>query len=90
MLEGVERALRRLEFYYTPKRGSWLDITECKRSTLTRQCLSEHRIGGLKDLRTQTEAWSANIDGRQRGREWQMKIGNARCKLKSVYMKIIL
>ncbi|HEX3997314.1 MAG TPA: hypothetical protein VHX65_02075 [Pirellulales bacterium] len=39
-------------------------------------------------LREQIATWSNEINRWQRGVEWQMKIADARCKLKSVYPKI--
>jgi hypothetical protein len=44
----------------------------------------------LKTLREQIAAWSNDVNRRQRGVDWQMKIEDARCKLKSVYPKIKL
>jgi hypothetical protein len=45
------RALvRRIEFCYTPKHGSWLNIAENELSSMTRQCLSGRRIGELETL----------------------------------------
>ena len=82
--------VRRIEFCYTPKHGSWLNIAECELSAMTRQSLTGRRIGDLAELRAETAAWSADINTRQRGVEWQMKVADARCKLKSVYPKIIL
>lgn len=82
--------VRRIEFCYTPKHGSWLNIAECELSAMTRQSLDGRRIGDLAALRAEIAAWSADINTRQRGVEWQMKVADARCKLKSVYPKIIL
>lgn len=82
--------VRRIEFCYTPKHGSWLNIAECELSAMTRQSLNGRRIGDLAALRAEIAAWSADINTRQRGVEWQMKVADARCKLKSVYPKIIL
>jgi len=48
------------------------------------------RIGELETLREEIAAWSADGNRMQRGVDWQMKIGDARCKLKSVYPKIKL
>lgn len=84
------RALvRRIEFCYTPKHGSWLNTAECELSAMTRQSLNGRRIGRLEALRAEIAAWSADTNTRQRGVEWHMKIADARCKLKSVYPKII-
>lgn len=82
--------VRRIEFCYTPKHGSWLNIAECELSAMTRQSLDGRRIGDLATLRAEIAAWSADINTRQRGVDWQMKVADARCKLKSVYPKIIL
>ncbi len=80
----------RLEFCHTPKHGSWLNIAENELSSLTRQCLHGRRMGDLKTLRQEISAWSNHINRAQRGVDWQMKISDARCKLKSVYPKIRL
>ena len=85
------RALvRRIEFCYTPKHGSWLNIAENELSSMTRQCLSGRRIGELETLQKEIAAWSTDVNNSQRGVDWRMKITDARCKLKSVYPKIVL
>jgi hypothetical protein len=86
--ERARTLVSRTEFHYTPKHGSWLNISENELSCLTRQCVAGRRIGSVKELRQQTTAWHEEINSNQRGVEWQMKIGDARNKLKSVYPKI--
>jgi hypothetical protein len=52
------RALtRRIEFCYTPKHGSWLNIAENELSSMTRQCLNDRRIGELETLQEVIDAW---------------------------------
>jgi hypothetical protein len=80
----------RIEFHYTPKHGSWLNIAENELSCLTSQCVSGRRIGSEEELREETTAWYEEINSLQRGVEWQMKIDDARIKLKSVYPNIKL
>ena len=80
--------VRRIEFCHTPKHGSWLNIAENELSSMTRQCVAGRRIGDLKSLREQIRAWSNDVNKTQRGVDWQMKINDARCKLKSIYPKI--
>lgn len=82
--------VRRIEFCYTPKHGSWLNIAENELSSLTRQCVSGRRFGDVRTLSKETQAWSSDVNDTQRGVDWQMKIGDARTKLKSVYPKIKL
>ena len=80
--------VRRIGFCHTPKHGSWLNIAENELSSMTRQSIGRRRIGDLKSLREQIRAWSTDVNKTQRGVDWQMKIDDARCKLKSVYPKI--
>jgi len=79
--------VRRIEFCYTPKHGSWLNIAENELSSVTRQCVSDRRFSDVESLRAETTAWSTDVNDTQRGVDWQMKINDARCKLKSIYPK---
>jgi hypothetical protein len=86
--EYARSLVRRLDFRYTPKHGSWLNIAENELSSLTRQCLHGRRLGDLQLLRDETSAWEAFSNERQRGVEWHFKITDARTKLRSLYPKI--
>jgi DDE superfamily endonuclease len=86
----ARQLVRRIEFCYTPKHGSWLNIAENELSCLTSQCIAGRRFGDVPTLREETTAWSCDLNRIQRGVDWQMKIDDARCKLKSVYPKIKL
>lgn len=80
--------LQRLSFCYTPKHGSWLNVAECELSCLTRQCLRDRRVGELDVLQSEIAIWSQKTNAKQRGVDWQFKIGDARRKLKRLYPKI--
>jgi hypothetical protein len=56
-------------------------------SFLTRQGVSGRRFSDLEMLRAETASWTPDVNGTQRGVDWQMKIDDARTKLKSVYPK---
>lgn len=86
--ERARELARRIDFHPTPKHGSWLNIAENELSSLTRQCISGRRFGDIETLRQETSVWCCDVNGRQKGVEWQMKIENARIKLNSVYPKI--
>ena len=88
--ERARQLVRRIEFCYTPKHGSWLNIAENELSSLTRQCVAGRRFGDVETLREETSAWSSDVNDTQRGVDWQMKIDAARCKLTSIYPKIKL
>jgi hypothetical protein len=86
--DRARRLVRRVEFCYTPKHGSWLNIAENELSSLTRQCVSGRRFADVPTLRQETVAWCIDVNASQRGVDWQMKIDDARTKLKSVYPNI--
>jgi DDE superfamily endonuclease len=83
----ARRLVRRIEFRHTPKHGSWLNIAENELSSLTRQCISGRRFADVRSLTEEAKAWSTDSNRRQRGVDWQMKVDDARVKLKSVYPK---
>jgi hypothetical protein len=80
----------RIEFCYTRKHGSWLNSAENELSSLTCQCVSDRRFPDVATLCEETNAWSIDINTTQRGVDWQMRIDDARMKLKSVYPTIKL
>lgn len=88
--QKARQLVQRIEFCYTPKHGSWLNIAENELSSLTRQCVADERFGDIETLREATAAWATDVNDAQRGVDWQMKIDHARCKLTSVYPKIKL
>lgn len=85
--EKAREIVKRIDFCYTPKHGSWLNIAENELSSMTRQCLANRRIGDINTLRKQVEAWATQTNTKQRGVDWQFTVGDARRKLKSLYPK---
>ncbi len=86
--EKAREYIRRIDFCYTPKHGSWLNIAENELSCMTSQCLKDRQIGELNELQDEIGAWSVDVTSKQRGVDWQMKIDDARCKLLTVYPTI--
>jgi hypothetical protein len=80
--------VKRLDFHYTPKHGSWLNVAECELSCLTKQCLSDRRIDEVPLLSREIQAWSERTNAKQRAVDWQFRIEDARVKLKRLYPKI--
>ena len=88
--EKARAIVRRLEFRHTPKHGSWLNIAENELSAMTRQCLKDRRFGTIDEIRGETKAWQQAINDKQRGVDWQFRIGDARIRLKSLYPKSLV
>ena len=81
--------VKKINLCYTPKHGSWLNVSECELSAMTRQCLAGRRIGTIKKVRKEVKAWAKATNKKQRAVDWQMQLDDARIKLKSVYPKIL-
>jgi hypothetical protein len=78
---------RRLEFHYTPKHGSWLNMAETELSILERQCL-DRRIGEPEVLRVEVGAWEGRRNDARATINWRFTVADARVKLKHVYPSI--
>ena len=85
--EEARELVQRFEFRYTPKHGSWLNVSENELSSMTRQCLKNQKFGDIETLRDETKCWAEHNNLNQRGVDWQFKVGDARTKLKSLYPK---
>ena len=83
-LEEARRIATRLEFHYTPKHGSWLNMAEMEFSVLTRQCLSR-RIETAEELSTAVAAWERARNAARTKIEWSFRVADARKKLHWVY-----
>jgi DDE superfamily endonuclease len=87
---GPERARRiagRLEWHYTPKHGSWLNVAECELAALSVQCL-DRRVGSAGHLRRLVEPWAEERNERRVGVNWRFTTADARIKLRSLYPPI--
>ena len=80
----AKRIWDRLEFHYTPKHGSWLNMAEIELSVLSRQCL-DRRIPDQAALRQETTAWSARRNAAQATIAWHFTTAEARVKLTKLY-----
>jgi len=80
----AKRLLDRLEFHYTPKHGSWLNIAEIEFSVLSRQCLDQ-RIPDEIALQREVAAWEEERNSSAKKVNWQFTTHEARIKLKRLY-----
>ena len=86
--QEAERIAEKLEFHYTPKHGSWLNIAEIEFSVLRRQCLSR-RIPDQETLKREVQAWKPNRRNQQGTTvHWRFTTDDARIKLKKLYPSI--
>ena len=80
----AHRLLRRLEFHYTPRHASWLNMVEIEIGVLRGQCLSR-RIGERKQLVSQIAAWEKQRNATKARIKWMFTVDRARSKLARAY-----
>ncbi len=83
----ARRIARKLEWHYTPKHGSWLNIAECELSVLARQCLAR-RIPDKSTLEQEVAAWETRRNAAHVTVNWQFTTDEARIKLKRLYPEL--
>ena len=83
----ARRILKKLEFHYTPKHGSWLNMAEIELSILMRQCLDQ-RIPDKETLKREVKAYEDRRNQARATINWQFTSTDARVKLHRLYPSI--
>jgi hypothetical protein len=82
---AASKLLRRVEFHYTPKHGSWLNMAEIEIAALGRQCLNR-RIGDQQLLAKEVGAWQRRRNADHRTIQWTFTRQDADRKLGRHYV----
>ena len=82
----ARRVLRRLEFHYTPKHASWLNMVEIEIGVLRRQCLDQ-RIESRERLVSEVAAWEHRRNASGDRINWMFSTEQARTKMGRAYPK---
>lgn len=85
--EEARRLAKKLEFHYTPKHGSWLNMAEIELSALSRQCL-DRRIPDMDRLKAEIAAWEITRNQHKTTVDWRFTTADARIKLRRLYPSI--
>jgi transposase len=80
----AKRIWDRLEFIFTPKHGSWLNMAEIELHVLNGQCLNRH-LSSIQKVKTEVEAWQNSRNNSNKKINWQFTTADARIKLKKLY-----
>ena len=80
----ARRISRRLEFHYTPKHASWLNMVEIELGVLRSQCL-DRRIETQEQLKSEIAAWERQRNASGARIKWMFTIDKARAKMGKVY-----
>ena len=73
-----------VEFVYTPKHGSWLNIAEIELNVLSGQCLNR-RINNIEVVSKEVRAWQKARNNKNAKVNWQFTAEDARIKLSQLY-----
>jgi hypothetical protein len=85
--EEARRILDRLEFHYTPKHGSWLNLAESEISIMNSQCL-DRRLESVPEVAQQVTPWEETRNAKKIRVHWTFTVAAARLKLKKLYPSI--
>jgi transposase len=80
----ARRILSRLEFHYTPKHASWLNMVEIEIGVMVRQCLNR-RIADKATLVAEIGQWERRRNREHARIEWMFTVDRAREKLGRAY-----
>ncbi len=82
--ERARTILNRIEFVFTPKHGSWLNIAEIELSVLIRQGL-KRRVENKEELKRRITEWYEERNRNESKADWQFKTKDAGIKLRRLY-----
>jgi len=83
----ARRILQRVEFHYTPKHGSWLNMAEIEISIFQRGCLSR-RVDCLATLRRRINTLELKRNRERSTISWQFTTNDARLTLHHLYPNV--
>jgi transposase len=82
--DEARRILRRLEFHYTPKHASWLNMVEIEIGVMVAQCL-DRRIPDMATLASEVAHWERRRNADKARIKWLFTVEGARHKLGRAY-----
>lgn len=85
--ETARQVLRKVEFHYTPKHGSWLNMAEVEISVLQAQCLKRY-IPSQEFLENEVIAWESARNARNATIAWNFTVPKAREKMTKAYLSL--
>jgi hypothetical protein len=78
------RIIRKLDFHYTPKHGSWLNMAEIEFAVVATQCL-DRRLAHQEAVGRTITAWQIRRNAAKATVDWRFTTTKARRKLKHIY-----
>ena len=82
--EEAKKLWDRVEFVYTPKHGSWLNMAEIELNVLMGQCLNR-KIDSINKVKKVVLAWETARNNKEAKINWLLETEDARINLKRLY-----
>jgi len=82
--EEARRILRRIEFHFTPKHASWLNMVEIEIGVMVQQCL-DRRIPDRATLTAEITNWEHRRNAENATIDWLFTVDRARAKMGRLY-----
>lgn len=86
--QEARRILRKIEFHYTPKHASWLNIVEIEIGVLRKQCL-DRRIAERAELESEIAIWQRRRNASGDKIKWLFNCEKARQKMRQAYPQLL-
>lgn len=84
-MRQAAQLLRRVQFHYTPKHASWLNMAEIEIAALSRQCL-DRRLPDEATMIREVEAWQKHRNDQRRTIDWTFTRQDADRKMSNHYV----
>lgn len=84
--EEATALLEKLEFHYTPKHASWLNVAELEINIMDRECLEKRRFADARCLRKELAAWARRRNAAKKKIDWRFTRQDADRKLSKHYI----
>jgi hypothetical protein len=85
--EHARRILGKIEWHYTPKHGSWLNMAETEIRIMNGQCL-DRRMESQERIAREVATWGRKRNAQEARIHWTFTLAAARRKLHKLYPSI--
>jgi hypothetical protein len=82
--EQARRLLDKIEWHYTPKHGSWVNMAETEIGIMNGQCL-DRRLDSVEKVAAEVAPWENKRNAQKARIHWTFTLAVARQKLRKLY-----
>lgn len=85
-VEEAKQLLKKVEFHYTPKHASWLNVAEIEINIMDRECLGKRYLPNAARLKRELAAWAGRRNRQKKKIDWRFTRRDADKKLSKHYI----